>query len=128
MHRINARAEKKVTEHFVAEFTRLRGKAGLLGKIAAASLTRPEGAVREVVYPAAGGEKTLRDLVAELKATNAEYARSKLPGPRRTPAWLSGSCTGHRSSSPRSSAENGQCLGKAGRLARRRCRSMWRNW
>jgi hypothetical protein len=77
VHRINARAERKVTDHFVAEFTRVRGKAGLLGKIAAASLDRPEGTVRDVVYPAAGGEKTLRDLIAELKATNAEFARSK---------------------------------------------------
>jgi hypothetical protein len=29
------------------------------------------------VYPAAGGEKTLKDLVAEMKATNAEFARNK---------------------------------------------------
>ncbi|MFI7344042.1 DUF4158 domain-containing protein [Streptomyces sp. NPDC050085] len=77
VHRINARAEKKVTEAFVAEFTKVRGKAGLLGKIAAASLAAPEGSVRSVVYPAAGGEKTLKDLVAEMKATNAEFARSK---------------------------------------------------
>ncbi|WP_257981158.1 hypothetical protein [Streptomyces sp. CB02959] len=33
--------------------------------------------MRDVAYPAAGEEKTLRDLVAELKATNAEFARSK---------------------------------------------------
>lgn len=77
VHRINARAEKKVTEAFVAEFTKVRGKAGLLGKIAAASLGTPEGSVRDVVFPAAGGEKTLKDLVAEMKATNAEFARSK---------------------------------------------------
>jgi hypothetical protein len=77
VHRINARAEKKVTEAFVAEFTKVRGKAGLLGKIATASLGAPEGSVREVVYPAVGGEKTLKDLVAERKATNAEFARSK---------------------------------------------------
>ncbi|MEV6593978.1 DUF4158 domain-containing protein [Streptomyces acidicola] len=77
VHRINARAEKKVTEAFVAEFTKVRGKAGLLGKIAASSLGAPEGSVREVVYPAAGGEKTLKDLVAEMKATNAAFARSK---------------------------------------------------
>ncbi|MEU7177897.1 MULTISPECIES: Tn3 family transposase [Streptomyces] len=77
VHRINARAEKKVTEAFVAEFTKVRGKAGLLGKIAAASLGAPEGSVREVIYPAAGGEKTLKDLVAEMKATNAAFARSK---------------------------------------------------
>lgn len=77
VHRINARAEKKVTEAFVAEFTKVRGKAGLLGRIAAASLGAPEGSVREVIYPAAGGEKTLKDLVAEMKATNAAFARSK---------------------------------------------------
>ncbi|MBI0375741.1 hypothetical protein JBE27_05495 [Streptomyces albiflaviniger] len=77
VHRINARAEKKVTEAFVAEFTKVRGKAGPLGKIAAASLGAPEGSVRDVVYPAAGGEKTLKDLVAEMKATNAAFARSK---------------------------------------------------
>ncbi|MGW5464368.1 Tn3 family transposase [Streptomyces sp. NPDC003996] len=77
VHRINARAEKKVTEAFVAEFTKVRGKSGLLGKIAAASLGAPDGSVRSVVFPAAGGEKTLKDLVAEMKATNAEFARSK---------------------------------------------------
>ncbi|MGW2523461.1 hypothetical protein ACWC09_42065 [Streptomyces sp. NPDC001617] len=33
--------------------------------------------MREVVYPAAGGEKTLKDLVAEMEATNAAFARSK---------------------------------------------------
>ncbi|CAM5561933.1 DUF4158 domain-containing protein (plasmid) [Streptomyces viridifaciens] len=77
VHRINARAEKKVTDAFVAEFTKVRGKTGLLGKIAAASLGRPDGTVRDVVYPAAGGEKTLKDLVAELKATSAEFARNK---------------------------------------------------
>lgn len=77
VHRINARAEKKVTEAFVAEFTKVRGKSGLLGKIAAASLGAPDGSVHSVVFPAAGGEKTLKDLVAEMKATNAEFARSK---------------------------------------------------
>lgn len=77
VHRINARAEKKVTEAFVAEFTKVRGKSGLLGKIAAASLGAPDSSVRSVVFPAAGGEKTLKDLVAEMKATNAEFARNK---------------------------------------------------
>lgn len=53
VHRINVRAEKKVTEAFVAEFTKVRGKSGLLGKIAEASLGAPDGSVRSVVYPAA---------------------------------------------------------------------------
>ncbi|MFE7245781.1 hypothetical protein [Streptomyces sp. NPDC057580] len=66
-----------MTEAFVAEFTKVRGKSGLLGKIAEASLKAPDGSVRSVVFPAAGGEKTLKDLVAEMKATNATFARSK---------------------------------------------------
>ncbi|MFJ3308327.1 DUF4158 domain-containing protein [Streptomyces sp. NPDC086549] len=94
---------ESVTEAFVAEFTKIRGKPGLLGKIAAASLSAPEGSVREVVYPAAGEEKTLKDLVAEMKATNAAFARSKreafkssyrsvrLPGPARPAAPQAGS-------------------------------------
>jgi hypothetical protein len=45
VHRINARAEKKVTEAFVTELTKVRGKAGLLGKIAAASLGAPGSGV-----------------------------------------------------------------------------------
>lgn len=66
-----------MTEAFVAEFTKVRGKSGLLGRLAAASLGAPDGSVRSVVFPAAGGEKTLKDLVAEMKATNAEFARNK---------------------------------------------------
>ncbi|MFJ9033498.1 DUF4158 domain-containing protein [Streptomyces sp. NPDC102274] len=77
VRRINARAEGKVTEAFVAGFTKVRGKSGLLGKIAAVSLGAPDGSVRSVVFREAGGEKTLKDLVAEMKARNAEFARSK---------------------------------------------------
>ncbi|GAA2274293.1 hypothetical protein GCM10010430_70360 [Kitasatospora cystarginea] len=43
VHRINARAEKKVPDAFVAEFTKVRGKTGLLGRIAAAARSRRPG-------------------------------------------------------------------------------------
>jgi hypothetical protein len=43
----------------------------MLARISEASLDHPEGAVREVVFPAAGGEQSLRDVVAEHKATQA---------------------------------------------------------
>ncbi|MFD6998589.1 hypothetical protein ACFWA5_20470 [Streptomyces mirabilis] len=32
VYRINAGAEKRITDHFVAEFTRIRGKAGCSGR------------------------------------------------------------------------------------------------
>ncbi|MFJ8746857.1 Tn3 family transposase [Embleya sp. NPDC127516] len=68
---------RKVTEAYTAEFKRVHGKTALLRRIAAASLGAPDRTVRKVVYPAAGGEQTLKDLIAELKATDAAFARSK---------------------------------------------------
>jgi hypothetical protein len=42
-----------------------------------ASLTEPEGTVREVVYPAvSGGEQTLRELVHEFKTRGPVYRRT----------------------------------------------------
>jgi hypothetical protein len=76
VHTINARADRRVTEEMVASFKRVRNKNALLAKVAEASLKRPDGAVREVVYPAAGGESTLREVVAEYKASSPEFRRN----------------------------------------------------
>ncbi|PZS32922.1 MAG: hypothetical protein DLM58_08875 [Pseudonocardiales bacterium] len=77
VHRIGARAEKKVTEELVNEFKRVAGKETILFKVAEASLSRPDGAVRDVVFPVVtGGEGTLRDLVAEFKSSGSTYRRT----------------------------------------------------
>jgi hypothetical protein len=73
---INARADRRVTEEMVASFKRVRNKNALLARISEASLNRPEGAVREVVFPVAGGEQTLREVVAEFKAHSPEFRRN----------------------------------------------------
>lgn len=54
VHRINARAERKVVAEFVTELRRVSGKETILFRIAEAALAHPEGAVRDVVFPAAG--------------------------------------------------------------------------
>jgi hypothetical protein len=54
----------------------VRNKDATLARISEASLNRPEGAVREVVFPVAGGEQTLRDVVAEYKAHGPEFRRN----------------------------------------------------
>ncbi|KPI20518.1 hypothetical protein OK006_9484 [Actinobacteria bacterium OK006] len=65
VHRIGARAEKKVTEQLI-NF-----------KLAEASLGTPEGTVRQVVFPAvSGGEATLRELVHEFKTLGPVYRRA----------------------------------------------------
>lgn len=77
VHRIDARAQRKVTNELIAEFKRVTGKENLLFRIAEASLTAPESRVRDVVFPAvAGGEQTLRDVVAEFRSKGPTYRRT----------------------------------------------------
>jgi hypothetical protein len=68
VHRIGARAERRVTQELVSEFRKVAGKETLLFRLAEAAIARPDDTVRAVVYPVAG-EKTLRDLVAEYKSS-----------------------------------------------------------
>jgi Domain of unknown function (DUF4158)/Tn3 transposase DDE domain len=89
VHRIGARAERKVTEELIKAFRRVTGKENILFAIAEASLARPADAVREVVYPAVrGGEQTLRELVHEYKTKGPVYRRT-------VQATLKASYTGH---------------------------------
>ena len=89
VHRIGARAERKVTEELINAFRRVTGKENILFAIAEASLARPSDAVREVVYPAVrGGEATLRELVHEYKTNGPAYRRT-------VQTTLKASYTGH---------------------------------
>ncbi|MFI7114817.1 Tn3 family transposase [Nonomuraea sp. NPDC050227] len=77
VHRIGARAERKVTEELVNAFKRVSGKENLLFTIADAALAEPDGTVRQVVFPAVrGGEETLRELVKEFKTKGPIYRRT----------------------------------------------------
>ena len=75
VHRIGARAERRVTQELVSEFRKVAGKETLLFRLAEAAIARPDDTVRAVVYPVAG-EKTLRDLVAEYKSSGPAYRRT----------------------------------------------------
>ncbi|HZD01089.1 MAG TPA: DUF4158 domain-containing protein [Actinomycetes bacterium] len=77
VHRINARAEKKITEELIREFRRVTGKEAILFRIAAAAVDHPDNTVRAALFPVVpGGERTLRDLVAEYKQSGPTYRRS----------------------------------------------------
>jgi hypothetical protein len=84
IQRINARAERRVEKELIGELAHVPGKRGILGRMVNAALDRPDGTVRQVVFPAVpGGEKTLRTLARELMATErviAERVRYQLPG------------------------------------------------
>ncbi len=77
VHRIGARAERRVTNELINAFKKVTGKENILFSIAEAALASPDDAVREVVFPAvAGGEQTLRELVHEFKTTGPVYRRT----------------------------------------------------
>lgn len=74
VHRIGAKAERRVEHELLEGLRRVAGKSGLLFQLAEAALAHPEGLVKEVVYPIVD-EPTLRDLVREGKATGSAYHR-----------------------------------------------------
>jgi hypothetical protein len=77
VHRIDARAEQKVTNELINAFKRVSGKENILFQVAEASLAEPDREVRSVVFPAVrGGEQTLRELVHEYKTKGPVYRRT----------------------------------------------------
>lgn len=77
VHRIDARAHRKVTEELVNAFKRVDGKEHLLYRIAEAAVAEPAGPVSQVVFPAiVGGEQTLREIIHEYKTKGPVYRRT----------------------------------------------------
>ena len=54
IHRIGAKAERKVERELIQDLKRVTGKHRLLFEMADASLAHPDGIVKEVVYPVVG--------------------------------------------------------------------------
>ncbi len=72
IHRINARAERRVEHALLEDLKRVSGKQSLLFQVADAALAHPDGIVRDVVFPIVS-ESTLRALVKEWRATGPSY-------------------------------------------------------
>jgi len=72
IHHIGARAERRVEQELLDDLKRVSGKTGILFRVAGATLTNPEGRVKDVVFPIVG-ESTLRALVKEWKSTGPVY-------------------------------------------------------
>ena len=72
VHRISARAERRVERELLDDFKKVSGKTGLLFQLAEAALLKPEETVKEVIYPVVS-ETTLKNLVREFKSTGIAY-------------------------------------------------------
>ncbi|WP_236567479.1 Tn3 family transposase [Nocardia sp. CY41] len=87
VHRINARAEVRVTNQLIKEFKRVTGKENLLFRVAEATVEAGDKLVRDTVFPVAP-QAVLRDLVAEFKTSGPTHQRT-------VKATLKGSYTNH---------------------------------
>ncbi len=72
--RIDNRAEKRINQELIEEFKKVSSKTDLLYRIAEVSIADPEGVIEQVIFPVVS-LKTLKDLVAEYKATGLAYKR-----------------------------------------------------
>ena len=76
-HGVDKHAENRVLKEYVADIRRVRGKPELLFKIAHAAIENPNGIVRDVIFPVVG-EQTLKDLIAEFKASGSYFTQHVL--------------------------------------------------
>lgn len=72
--KIDTRAEQRVEGELMSDLKRVRGKEGILFRLAEAALAQPDETVRRALYPAVG-EGTLRDLVREARANQTAFRR-----------------------------------------------------
>jgi TnpA family transposase len=72
VHKINARADRRVERELIDDLRRVRGKEAILFRLAEAAVGHPDDTVREALYPVVG-EKTLRELVREAKANQQVF-------------------------------------------------------
>jgi hypothetical protein len=69
VHGIGTRAENRVERELISDLRRVRGKQGILFRLAEAALEHPDDTVRAALFPVVG-EGTLRNLVREAKAND----------------------------------------------------------
>jgi TnpA family transposase len=72
VHKINARADRRVERELAEDLRRVRGKETILFRLAEAAVEHPDDTVREALFPVVG-EKTLRELVREAKANERVF-------------------------------------------------------
>lgn len=69
IHRIGVRAEQKITKELIRDFKKVRNKDGIFADILETSLENPEGTISKHIFPAAGGEEAMANILKELKSS-----------------------------------------------------------
>jgi len=71
---MSVRADRKLVRELIGDYRKVHGKTTLLFRIAEAALEKPDGSVRDVIFPVAGVE-TLKSLQQEQKSSGPTYQR-----------------------------------------------------
>jgi TnpA family transposase len=71
-HRMTEKAERRVIEKMLADVQAVRGKTGILYRIAEAAAAKPDGVVRDVIF-AVASEDTIAQLVKEYRASGTHF-------------------------------------------------------
>ena len=72
IHKIGAKAERKVIKELVRDFKKVKKKDLLFCQVAEAAVNNPIGAVKNVIFPVAS-EGILKDIIKELKSSGPIY-------------------------------------------------------
>ncbi len=72
IHHLSNKAERRVEKVLVNDIKKVSGKTNLLFRLAEAAVDKPDGTIRDVVFPVVS-EQTLRDLVKEYKVSGSAY-------------------------------------------------------
>jgi hypothetical protein len=112
-HRIAVKAERRVTAELIEEARTVRGKAGILFKVASAVTEQPDGVVRQVIFPVVD-ERTFRALAKEAIAAGTAPARRGASMPRCAPPTAPITAASCRScSQPSTSARTTARIGRS---------------
>jgi hypothetical protein len=68
IHKIGARAERKVTKELVKDFKKVRNKEAIFCEVAEAAVDNPKGSIEDVIFPVAS-ESTLKAIIKEIKSS-----------------------------------------------------------
>jgi hypothetical protein len=74
IHHVGVRADRRVDKDVRQEIKRFANKNGILRQLAEAVVEHPDAIVRDVIFPIVD-ETTLRELIADLRATSRAYRR-----------------------------------------------------
>lgn len=72
IQRIGTRAERRINKELISDFKEVTGKTNILFRIAEVAVAEPLGVIEKAIYPVVS-QRTLRELVAEYKATGTAY-------------------------------------------------------